>query len=232
MKIINKINIKIEESEVLRYLGYSKDKVKEPKKTILQVMAEEMRHADQLVKSKGIYHLFKIEYFSVSKKKIDLENHFSLKLTDSMVKNLQGVDGLAIGIVTIGHALENRISEYFREKEYSRGLILDAVGTVAVRYLSQYLISLICQETQKLQLITTKRFVPGTHEWDIKAQRKIFDIMPTERIGVDLTDSFMMVPAKSLSWAIGFGKHIANLTKDDNSCRICQAVNCQFRKIN
>jgi len=231
MKTISQIPLKIEESEVLRYLGYRKERINEPKEIILNTIREEMNIAEKLIDSKGIFHVFKIVHFSILKKKIELENHILLSLTDTMIDYLQGISRLAIGIVTLGHALEKQTSEYFQEKEYSRGLILDAIGTVAVRNLSQYEISIICREAQQMQLQTTKRFVPGTHEWDIKAQKMIFNIMPAYQIDVNLTDSFMMVPAKSLSWAIGIGKHLVNPSKDDNSCRICQAVNCEFRKI-
>jgi len=230
MIIIKDAKIAVDKNEVLRYLGYRKERMKEPKQIILNTIREEIILAAKLIEPKGIYHLFKIKDFSISEKKITLENDFSCNITDSMMKSLLGIERLAIGIVTIAHALENKISEYFQRKEYSRGLVLDAVGTVAVRYLSQYVISIICQEAQKLKFTTTKRFVPGTQEWDIKVQKTIFQILPANQIDVKLSDSLMMNPAKSLSWAIGMGKQIVNPTKDDNSCRICYAKNCQFRK--
>jgi len=40
----------------------------------------------------------------------------------------------------------------------------------------------------------------------------------------------MMVPKKSLSWAMGVGENIITPSKKDDSCQICQAINCQYRK--
>lgn len=39
------------------------------------------------------------------------------------------------------------------------------------------------------------------------------------KIGVKLTDSFMMIPKKSLSWAIGVGENVVTPSKKDDSAR-------------
>ena len=126
--------------------------------------------------------------------------------------------------------MEGRISEYFTKNEYVRAFVLDTIGTVAVRYLSKYIRAIICQEAKEKNLQTTKKFTPGTTEWDIDQQQNIFNMIPTHKIGVKLNESFMMTPKKSLSWAIGLGKEAIKSSMDGNSCQICQAVNCQFRK--
>jgi cobalamin-dependent methionine synthase I len=154
---------------------------------------------------------------------------------------LKGTDYLVFGVVTIGNSLEDKISEFFTNKEYSRGLALDAVGTVAVRYLSRHVRSIICKEAKEQNLQTTKHFTPGTAEWDISQQKNIFEIIPADKIGVRLTESYMMIPKKSLSWVIGIGKEslswvigigkeIIITSKENDSCKICLAENCQFRK--
>ncbi|MEA2022592.1 MAG: vitamin B12 dependent-methionine synthase activation domain-containing protein [Candidatus Caldatribacteriota bacterium] len=231
MKIIKDIKLKIDKDEVLRYQGYNKRKVIKPKKIILQIIEEEIERACNLYKPQGIYDSFKIKSMSFSKKRVDLENHFSFSFNNSVTDFLKGADYLVLGVVTIGDILEDKISEYFNRKEYPRGLALDTIGTVAVRYLSQYVISIICRESKEKNLQTTKRFTPGTAEWDISEQKYIFEMIPAYKIGVELTNSFMMTPQKSLSWAIGVGKNILRLSKDDNSCRICQAIDCQYRQI-
>ena len=139
---------------------------------------------------------------------------------------------MILGVVTIGNSLENKVSEFFTKGEYPRAVALDAVGTVSVRSLSNnYMISLVCQESKEQNLQTTKYFSPGSGDWDISQQKNIFQIISVDKIGVKLTESYMMVPQKSLSWIIGIGKNITiSSNKNDNSCQICQAKNCQFRK--
>jgi len=230
MKIIKNVKLKIDEDEVLRYQDYSKNKVVKPKEIILQVTKEEIERAYNLFQPQGIYASFKIKKISLSEGKIILEKGFPLYFHNSAIHLLERTDYLILGVVTIGNSLENKTSEFFTHKEYSRGLALDAVGTVAIRYLSQHVRSIICQEVKKENLQTTKHFTPGTTEWDISQQKNIFEVIPADKIGVRLTNSYMMIPEKSLSWVIGAGKNIITPFKDDDSCQICQAINCQYRK--
>jgi len=138
---------------------------------------------------------------------------------------------LILGVVTIGSSLENKVSEFFTKGEYPRAVALDAVGTVSVRFLSSYMRSLVCQEAKEQNLQTTKYFSPVSGDWDISQQKNIFQIIPVDKIRVKLTESYMMVPQKSLSWVIGIGENITiSSNKKGKSCQICKVTNCQFRK--
>jgi len=230
VKIIKKVKLKIDENEVLRYQDYSKNKVVKPKEIILQVSKEEIERAYNLFQPQGIYASFKIKKISFSEGKINLENGFPLYFHNSAIHLLERADYLILGVVTIGNSLEDKISEFFAHNECSRGLALDAVGTVAIRYLSRHVRSIICKEAKEQHLQATKHFTPGTTEWDISQQKNLFKIIPASKIGVKLSNSFMMTPKKTLSWAIGIGDNIITSSKEDDSCQICQAINCQFRK--
>jgi len=230
VKILKNIELKIDEDEVLRYQDYSKNKVVKPKEIILQVTKEEIERACNLFQPQGIYTSFKIKKIFFSEGKIILEKDFPLYFHNAVIHLLERADYLILGVVTIGNSLEDKISEFFTHKKYFRALALDAVGTVAIRYLSHHVRSIICQEAKEQHLQTTKHFAPGTTEWDISQQKNIFEIIPADKIGVRLTNSYMMIPEKSLSWAIGIGKNIIKSSKDDGSCQICQAINCQYRK--
>ena len=230
MKIIKNVKLKINEDEVLRYQGYNHYGVKKIKKKIIQITREEIKQGYKLIKSQGIYSSIKIKKISFSEGRIDLENDFPLFFNNSVINFFKEANYLVFGIVSIGDILENKVHEFFIYKKYSRGFALDAVGTVAIRYLSQHVRSIICQEAKEQHFQTTKHFTPGTIEWSISQQKNIFEMIPTSKIGVKLTNSFMMIPKKSLSWAIGIGENIISSSKDDGSCQICQAINCQFRK--
>jgi len=230
MKIIKNIKLKIDEDEVLRYQGYSKNKVKKPSEVILQITREEIVRGHSLFKPKGIYSSVKIKQISFSDGKVDLKSGFSLNFSNSIINLLRGASSLVLGLVSIGSSLENKVSEFFTQGEYPRAVTLDAVGTVAVESLSRDIRNLVCQEANEQYLKTTRYFSPGYGDWDISQQKDIFKIIPTNKIGVSLTESYMMVPQKSLSWIIGIGKNITISSKNDHSCQICQATNCQFRK--
>jgi len=229
MKIIKNIKLKIDEEEVLRYQGYHRNKAGKTDEMILETTRKEIEQGYCLFEPKGIYSKLMIRNIS-SEGRINLENGLYLETNNSMINLLRGTSYLAFGLSTVGNSLEDKISEFFTNKEYSRGLALDAVGTVAVRYLSRHVRSIICKEAKEQNLQTTKHFTPGTAEWDISQQKNIFEIIPADKIGVRLTESYMMIPKKSLSWVIGIGKEIIITSKENDSCKICLAENCQFRK--
>jgi len=230
MKIVKDIQLKIDKDEVLRYHGYSKKKVKNPNQSILQITEEEIERGYNLFEPQGIYSSTKIKQISFSDGRVDLKNGFSLNFSNSIINLLKGTSYLVLGVVTIGSSLENKVSEFFTQGEYPRAVALDAVGTVAVESLSRYIRNLVCQEAKEQYFKTTRYFSPGYGDWDISQQKDIFKIIPTNKIGVSLTESCMILPRKSLSWIIGIGKDIGMLLKEKDACKICLAENCQFRK--
>ena len=230
MKIIKNVKLKIDEEEVLRYQGYSKNRVKNPSEVILQITREEITRSHNLFEPQGIYSSTKIKQISFSDRRVDLENGFSLNFSNSIINLLKGTSYLVLGVVTIGSSLGNKVSEFFTQGEYPRAIALDAVGTVAVESLSRDIRNLVCQEAKKQYFKTTRYFSPGYGDWDISQQKDIFKVIPTNKIGVSLTESCMILPRKSLSWIIGIGKGVVISSKERDACKICKAKNCQYRK--
>jgi len=231
MKITRNIQLKIDEKEVLRYQGCHNNKLQKAHNAITKITREEIERGHHLFEPKGISSPVKIKQISFSSGRVDLKNGISLNFSPSIMNLLKGVSYLVLGVATIGDCLENKVSELFSQGEYPRAIALDAVGTVSVRSLSHYMRSLVCQEVKEQNLQTTKYFSPGSADWDISQQKNIFQIIPVDKIGVKLTESYMMIPQKSLSWVMGIGKEIITASKGNDSCKICLAENCQFRKI-
>jgi len=229
MKIIKNIKLKIDEEEVLRYQGYHRNKAGKTGEIILEITRKEIEQGYCLFEPKGIYSKVMIRNIS-SEGRINLENGLHLEINNSMLNLLRGTSYLAFGLSTIGNHLEEKVAELFAKNEYPKAIALDTVGTVASKFLSNYIQSLICQEAKEQNFQTTKYFSPGSGDWNISQQKNIFQIIPADKIGVKLTKSYMMVPKKSLSWVIGIGKEIIIPSKGDDSCRTCLAENCQFRK--
>jgi len=207
MKIIKDIKLNIDREEVLRYQGYSKKKVKKPNQNILKITEEEISRSYNLFKPRGIYSLIKITCFT-SKGRINLENELVFRFSKSVINQLKGASHLLVGVVTVGDFLEKKVSELFSQGEYPQALALDAVGTVAVEDFSR---------------------TPGYSGWEVFQQEIIFKSIPVDNIGVRLTEGYMMLPQKSLSWAIGVGKEIIISSEEDNNCGNCQSKCCNYK---
>jgi hypothetical protein len=228
MKVIKDIKLNIDGEEVLRYQGYSKKRVKIPHKNILQITEEEINRGYDLFKPRGIYSLIKIIRFT-SREAINLENGLTFRFPKSIINQLEGVSHFLVGVVTIGELIEKKVSELFSQREYPRALALDAVGTVAVEDFSRKVRKLASQEVKEQGFKTSRHFSPGYGGWEVSQQEIIFKSILSDNIGVRLTKGYMMLPQKSLSWAMGVGKEIITPSEEDNHCENCQYECCTYK---
>jgi len=228
MKIIKDLKLNIDREKVLRYQGYSKKRIKKPNQNILRITEEEINLGYNLFKPQGIYSLIKIINFA-SVGRVNLENELSFRFSKSVINQLKGANHLLVGVVTIGDFLENKVSELFSQGEYPQALALDAVGTVAVEDLSRGVRELARQEVKEQGLKTSRHFSPGYSGWEVSQQEIVFKSISVDNIGVRLTKGYMMLPQKSLSWAIGVGKEIIIPSEEDNNCGNCQSKYCNYK---
>jgi len=64
----------------------------------------------------------------------------------------------------------------------------------------------------------TTRFSPGYGDFDITYQKDILKILNCSRIGLTLTDGYMLIPSKSVTAVIGFSPEKKRVTQ---KCEIC-----------
>jgi len=158
---------------------------------------------------------------------IEEKNHNSVKINgitfNSRVLrvNLEEAHRVFFYLVTCGTEIE----------EWSKSLTdmlqqywVDALKEMALRSawrsLNRYL-------TQQFELEKTSAMGPGSLEdWPINEQRKLFDLMDglDTRIGVQLTDSYLMLPVKSVS-----GVRFTTENRFE-SCQLCPRENCPGRR--
>lgn len=134
---------------------------------------------------------------------------------------LRDAHKVAFGIVTIGDKLENETDRLFKKGEGARAMVLDGIGSTAADTTADLLNEVIDNQAKKLGYETTKRFSPGYGKWGLENQDIIFDSFEgaERRIGVYLKSSKMMVPLKSVSFAVKLGKK----TMTDNHQEKCSS---------
>ena len=140
------------------------------------------------------------------------------------------VDRVAAAIVTIGGALEERVTELWEAREFPLAVMLDSVGSGAVESLAEYVNDLLCQEGLPLGLKVTNRISPGYGAWDVREQSKLFRLCPGKRIGVSLNEACFMLPEKSISLLVGAGPH-ARVDHYFSQCARCWMAGCAFRRV-
>ena len=135
--------------------------------------------------------------------------------------NLDGVHRVFPYVVTAGRELdewamtvEGMLEQYWADK------IKEAVLGSAFREFTARLVA-------AYSMGTTAVMNPGSLEdWPISEQRKLFDLLgdPMAAIGVELTESYLMIPTKSIS-GIRFATEITF-----ENCQLCSRENCPGRR--
>ncbi|MFO8034671.1 MAG: hypothetical protein R6U88_05885 [Candidatus Bipolaricaulota bacterium] len=138
-----------------------------------------------------------------------------------------GAQQLSIALCTIGESLERRVEEMMRTNMVA-AVALDGAGTAALRKVSQAVEAGIKDEACKRGLTVGMRAQPGQEGWPIEQQRQVFSALPAHEIGIRLTDEFLMIPKKSVSFVIPSGRA---LDSQAVPCDVCsKRSRCGWRK--
>lgn len=113
-------------------------------------------------------------------------------------------DKVALCICTIGPELEAKSNELIQANDMLLGFILDSFGSEAAEEVAIQSDRLLADRALEMGLWPSKRFSPGYGIWDIREQAFLFETLPAHKIGVRLSDTFMMIPRKSVSFRINF----------------------------
>ena len=231
IKIIKNIPINITRKEVCRYLGAGKESSYNTRGEIEKIIREEVESSYPLLENKGIYRFLPI-VSTLEDGVIITGQGYQFSVNQKILHLFQNSQYLLFAITTIGPKIEQMVKERFKENQYLKAMVLDAVGTVAVKTAGQWINHFLEEEYKKKGFQLSRYFEPGSSDWDIIEQEKVFAILKPERIGVTLNDYHMMQPAKSLSWIRGMGHNLVYSYRDEFSCDYCTLTKCPFRKNN
>lgn len=140
------------------------------------------------------------------------------------------LEKVAFCVCTIGPALEERVTVLSRDGDILAAVVLDAIGSAAAEAVARYANDRIDEVAAAEGLKTSCRASPGYGDWDVKEQKALFTLVPAGRIGVTLTANSMMVPRKSVSFAVHIAEDPVRL-RSESSCRNCDMETCPYRLI-
>jgi len=173
--------------------------------------------AQAIAKPKSFYKAAFIESRTEDQVVID-----GIVLTSRVLRvNLDRVHRVFPYVTTCGLELEEW-SRSFDDmlQKYWADVIKEMALRTAVKYLQDHLI-------EHYRLVKVSRMYPGSlPDWPLPEQRFLFDLLGNGPglIGVHLTDSFLMLPIKSVS-GIWFPTE-----ESFESCRLCPRENCVGRR--
>lgn len=143
---------------------------------------------------------------------------------------LEPAERVLIAVDTIGQALENRVDELHRQREPLDAYMLDSVGVVGLGAIGETLRSIVERRAAELGWGVGAALAPGSLVgWPLRGQRELCALLPLEKIGVVLSDSYVLVPHKSGSMLVGFGPRYT-ASRVGSVCRFCSLSDSCWRR--
>lgn len=177
----------MDKKEILRYLRTNSGVEDE---MLLKLIDDTMEQVERDANPKSIYRIFDC---TVTEDALIIDN-FEFK-SKRLAENLNGCKKVAILAATAGTECDRLL----RACAFEGARLAVMQATLAAK------IEEICDDLQerieKENGVTTRsRFSPGYYDLDISEQRKLFSLLEiTKRCGITLTDTFQMIPTKSVT---------------------------------
>ncbi|MGA9116069.1 MAG: vitamin B12 dependent-methionine synthase activation domain-containing protein [Bacteroidota bacterium] len=140
----------------------------------------------------------------------------------------------ALFACTVGEPVCREIAARFQERDFALGSMLDAAASCGAE-LAALALEHRCRALLRERGVlgphdNSLRFSPGYCGWHISAQRRLFALAGPGDIGIELNESFLMKPLKSVTGTILSGPREIFLFEDTFPfCRECADHSCRER---
>lgn len=206
--------------EIYRYLG-----VANSDSTIDAMIQRAEKAVIQAAQPKSVHQLI-----SISVNQADGQVSLARTAIQSrdLANHLRGCTEGFLFACTLGTGVDALIKRY-SITEMPMLPVAQAVSAAYVEYCVDQAQRELERYAQERGLYLRPRYSPGYGDFPLESQRFVFDALQiSKKIGVSLTDSYLMIPFKSVTAVIGLSDdpslcHV-------NKCMTCPSQNCPFRK--
>jgi hypothetical protein len=210
-------------NEVGEIMGYSRGSEPSFVPEMLGVLLEE---APVHVSAGGCYCVYKISEVKVPQGQI-VHSKGSLRCGSKIARQILGSEYFALFITTAGNSFDAWIKNKGTGGDVLAEYLCSSIGSVIADKVADLIQEEIRIGASNEGRGITNRYSPGYCSWNIRGQKGIFDLLPSQKIGVELMPSFLMKPIKSVSGIIGIGK---DKVPGPYMCDMCNMTNCLVKK--
>ena len=221
MPILDLWDIQLTVDQVLRAQGADPDVIRSRRPNLVKTTEQAIIMGQALLKPLVLYEKYEVKGFTHERLELiqHSSDHGKHHLSGQLIaQHLARAQEILVMLCTIGSELDNSVSSLFNVDPMV-ALALDGVGSAAVEMLAIQASNHFENLVKNDGLNTSVPLIPGMVGWSVElGQPEIFSLLDCEEINVSLTDSWMMVPNKSLSLVMGIGKDVSAY---GTSCEYC-----------
>lgn len=223
-------DIRLPRNEILRSQGISDGA--EVSENFEKIYAEAIEVFQELAEPKGIMARIEVS---------DFEKVFhgeGMNEPENPVEEIyRRSSHMALFAVTLGPVLSFKATELFNNGNYAAGYMLDSVSSYATDKLAdiaaQHLHSDISGREVSANSLRVLSYSPGYCGWHISGQKKLFEALNPEEIGITLNESYLMSPIKTVSGVLIAGPgEIHEFVNSYSFCDACRTKPCIERMRN
>jgi len=195
VKYFEHIPVAPDRNLILTRLGYRKGTTALSEKDNIFIEAA-VKRALLLCNAKGAFCRSSINERSAGR--VVLENGIEL-LSEKLSLFLQQSSEAVLMSSTVGREISDKVAEAMKNGDAALGLIFDAVASQSADAALDWMMKFIDKIIKtKGKVLTRRRFSPGYGDLDLFHQKVIYDILDLKRIGISVTEKFMLEPEKSV----------------------------------
>ena len=212
---------KLNRQEAFRYMGYKNGQVDEK---ILALTDECEQQLLKTIKPRFIYKIFDIEHTDLG---VVVKNTSLLLKGKDISMHLKDCQQCILLCATVSIGVDNLIRTY-ESQDMAKAIITDCLASASIEQ--------VCNEAENEikkavgDYNFTWRFSPGYGDFPLEVQRDFIDVLDAQkRVGVNVSDSLIMIPRKSVTAVIGVSTN--EISKGRRGCVCCNMKDrCEFRK--
>lgn len=141
---------------------------------------------------------------------------------------LQGAEEYNFFLGTAGPGPEMLSKSLLNKGDLLEGFIADLIASSLAEWVSRQIHDMIIDEATKAGRGFSNRYSPGYCGWSVSEQQKLFRLFPDHYCGIELSESSLMSPIKSVSGVVATG---SSVVFSDYVCEECNLNNCPYRKL-
>ncbi len=225
MELLQDIRIDLDAEKLTRELLHGRSRP-----TLVEAASEAITMGIELVRPAAVYDWFDLAAYedtAVTVSGNGLRARFEIGSKSFLLKQSRTV---LVGVLTIGKAIEERIADLRQSGLDLESFMLDSVGVVALGEVGQAVRRVAEERAEKQGWGVSPSLSPGSlADWPLSGQADICSLLDIKAIDVDISDSFLLRPFKSVTSVIGLGPEFKS-TMVGSVCKYCQLQKSCWRR--